>query len=52
MFGPGYRPYFGKEGDELVLLLIGRDKGSQRKDIAKAAGYWKHYKERADGKAK
>ena len=37
MFGPGYRLYFGKEGDELVLLLIGGDKGSQRKDIAKAA---------------
>jgi putative addiction module killer protein len=52
MFGPGYRLYFGKEGDELILLLIGGDKGSQRKDIAKAAGYWTHYKERANGKAK
>lgn len=52
MFGPGYRLYFGKEGDALVLLLIGGDKGSQRKDIAKAAGYWKDYKEREDGKAK
>lgn len=52
MFAPGYRLYFGKEGDELVLLLIGGDKGSQHKDIAKAAGYWKDYKEREDGKAK
>lgn len=52
MFGSGYRLYFGRDGDELVLLLIGGDKGSQRKDIARAVGYWKDYKEREDGKAK
>ena len=48
MFGPGYRLSFGKQGNVLVLRLIGGDKASQRK----AAGYWKDYKEREDGKAK
>jgi putative addiction module killer protein len=26
-FGPGYRVYFGREGDALVILLCGGDKG-------------------------
>jgi putative addiction module killer protein len=34
--GPGYRLYFTWRGEALVLLLIGGDKGSQRRDIAKA----------------
>jgi putative addiction module killer protein len=34
--GPGYRVYFVKRGDELVILLCGGDKGSQQRDIAKA----------------
>jgi putative addiction module killer protein len=34
--GPGYRLYFTRRGEALVLLLIGGDKGSQRRDIAKA----------------
>lgn len=38
--GPGYRVYFGLEGDSLVLLLWGGDKGSQTRDIAKAKEYW------------
>jgi putative addiction module killer protein len=52
MFGPGYRIYFGKDGGEVVLLLIGGDKGSQRKDISKALTYWADYKEHDDGKKK
>ena len=32
----GYRLYYELRGDELVLLLIGGDKSSQQKDIAKA----------------
>lgn len=34
--GPGYRVYYTRRGDRLLLLLIGGDKSSQSKDIAKA----------------
>lgn len=34
--GPGYRVYYSKRGDRLLLLLVGGDKSSQAKDIAKA----------------
>ena len=42
-FGPGYRVYFGRKGRELVLLLLGRDKGSQKKDIKRAQEFWSRY---------
>jgi putative addiction module killer protein len=32
-FGPGYRLYFAKRGEALIVLLCGGDKGSQRRDI-------------------
>ena len=35
-FGPGYRVYYSQRGEQLLLLLIGGDKSSQTKDIAKA----------------
>lgn len=35
-FGPGYRIYYMWQGDRLVILLNGGDKGSQRRDIARA----------------
>jgi len=35
-FGPGYRLYFYEEGERLVILLMGGDKGSQNRDIQKA----------------
>jgi putative addiction module killer protein len=38
--GPGYRVYFGREGDRIVILLCGGDKGSQNRDIERATRYW------------
>ena len=45
-FEKGYRIYFGKDGDELVLLLCGGTKTRQPSDIAKARKYWSDYKRR------
>ena len=41
--GPGYRVYYTLRGEELVLLLIGGDKGTQERDIAKAKEVAKEY---------
>jgi len=35
-FGPGYRVYFKKTGQKVVILLAGGDKESQSKDIKTA----------------
>ena len=32
-YGPGYRIYFHRQGNTVVILLCGGDKGSQTKDI-------------------
>ena len=45
-FGPGYRIYFGKDGDALVILLGGGAKKRQQKDIVNAKILWKEYKRR------
>lgn len=34
--GPGYRVYYARRGDQLLLLLGGGSKATQAKDIAKA----------------
>src|SRR6266446_9728988 len=44
--GPGYRVYFGKDGDRLVILLAGGTKSRQQKDIATAQERWADYKRR------
>lgn len=44
-FGPGYRIYFSRIENQQLLLLMGGDKNSQAKDIARAKQYWKDFKE-------
>jgi putative addiction module killer protein len=44
--GPGYRVYFGKDGDTVVILLAGGTKKRQDKDIADAHERWADYKKR------
>ncbi len=44
-FGQGYRIYFGKIDNTIVLLLCGGDKSSQTRDIARAKTYWLEHKE-------
>ena len=34
--GPGYRVYYERRGDVLILLLCGGDKSTQKKDIERA----------------
>lgn len=43
-FGPGYRVYFGRIGDEWVILLGGGTKKRQQRDIDTAKLLWTHYK--------
>jgi putative addiction module killer protein len=45
MFGSGYRIYYGKSGDIVIVLLLGGDKGSQEEDIKKAHAYWRESQE-------
>jgi putative addiction module killer protein len=45
-FGPGYRIYFGRDGDRLVILLTGGTKKRQREDIRKARANWEDYRNR------
>ncbi len=45
-FGPGYRVYFGKDGDTLIILLGGGTKKRQQKDIEAAQDLWRDYKQR------
>ncbi|HEY6632309.1 MAG TPA: type II toxin-antitoxin system RelE/ParE family toxin [Rhizobiaceae bacterium] len=48
-FGPGYRIYFGREGDEVVILLAGGTKRRQQDDLRKALERWQDYKRRKKG---
>jgi putative addiction module killer protein len=43
-FGPGYRIYFGRDGEQLVILLAGGTKKRQPSDIDAAIRFWQEYK--------
>ena len=45
-FGPGYRIYFAKEGEAIVILLGGGSKKRQQQDIAAAKELWHEYSAR------
>jgi putative addiction module killer protein len=47
--GPGYRILFGKDGDQLVILLGGSSKQRQREAIVAAQGRWADYTRRKRG---
>lgn len=51
-FGPGYRVYFGQDGDVLVVLLCGGTKKRQQADINQATTLWAEYKPRKRDEAK
>lgn len=44
-FGPGFRVYFGKDGDQIVILLGGGTKKRQQADIEAARELWQDYKQ-------
>lgn len=44
-YGPGYRIYFAKHGEALIVLLAGGDKRTQDEDIKSAKALWKAWKE-------
>jgi putative addiction module killer protein len=43
-FGPGYRVYFGRDGETLVILLTGGTKKRQQRDIQAAIELWADYR--------
>src|SRR5262245_44293662 len=49
-FGPGYRVYFGRDDDMLIILRAGGTKRRQQRDIDAAKQRWQEYKARKRGK--
>jgi putative addiction module killer protein len=45
-WGPGYRVYYARSGERIILLLLGGDKRRQDADIEKAKEYWHDYQQR------
>ena len=44
--GPGYRVYFGRAGDTLIVLLGGGTKERQQRDIERVRELWQEYRRR------
>ena len=47
-YGPGYRVYFGRQGEKIVILLCGGDKRTQSGDIERAQMRWQDYLRRSE----
>lgn len=45
-YGPGYRIYYGRRGNDTVMLLAGGTKARQHHDIEIAQRYWQDCKRR------
>jgi putative addiction module killer protein len=43
-FGPGYRIYFGKDGERLIILVGGGTKKRQQEEIKTTLARWRNYK--------
>lgn len=50
--GPGYRVYFARAGERVVLLLCGGDKRRQQAEINRAKECWHDYQERKKPKGR
>ncbi len=48
-YGPGYRVYYSPVGENVMLLLLGGSKGTQKRDIKIARDYLADYRERESG---
>ena len=51
-WGPGYRLYLAKDGDELIILFVGGTKKRQQADIDKAGALLAEYRKRKAAKAR
>jgi putative addiction module killer protein len=51
-WGPGYRVYYARAGERIVLLLLGGDKRKQNADIKRAKEYWHDYQQRTKTQGK
>jgi putative addiction module killer protein len=49
-FGPGYRIYFGRDGETIIILLTGGTKKRQQRDIDAARASWQDYKRAKRGR--
>ena len=46
--GPGYRVYYARSGQTIILLLCGGDKSTQEADISRACAYWQDWQQRQE----
>lgn len=48
-YGPAYRVYYSQDQDNVILLLLGGTKGTQKRDIKIARVYLADYRKRKSG---